>query len=171
MKDKRVLAYKQTEWTKAFLSEKDNLNFLLPQFKTNIEHIGATSINNCRSFRNVDILISVNKFADIYTIAMLLNSKEYKELPELSNVNCRVLIKRHKVNGFGVTVRVVEHASETYNRFITFKLLLKDDFDKVQAYNYFRENLFEKVNHDIAEYNRIKYDYINSYLDEQCKFE
>ena len=155
MKDKRVLSYNQTEWEKVFVSEKDNLLFLLPQYKMNIEHIGATSINNCRSFRNVDILISVNNFADVHTIAMLLNSKEYKELPELSDMNCRVLVKKHKVNKTGITVRVVEYASNTYNRFIMFRTLLKDDYNKVQAYNYFRENLFEEVNHNIAKYNQI----------------
>ena len=170
-KDNRVLSYKPNEWEKAFVMEKDNLSFLLPQFKINIEHIGATSISNCRSFRNVDILVSVNNFADIYTIAMLLGSKEYKELPDLGDMNCRVLVKKHKVNGCGVTVRVVEHASITYNRIVSFKLLLQGSFDKTQAYNYFRETLFKKVNHNIAEYNRIKYDYINSYIDEMCKFE
>ena len=171
MKDKRVLSYKHEDWQKAFLMEKDNLIFLLPQYKMNIEHIGATAIKNCRSFRNVDILIAVSNFADIYTIAMLLASKEYKELPELGNMNCRVLTKKHKVNNCGVTVRVVEYASETYNRFIMFKVLLNEDFEKVQGYNYFRENLLTKVNFDIAEYNRIKYDYINSFIDEACKFE
>ena len=170
-KDKRILSFKSADWEKAFSIEKDNLLFLLPQYKMNIEHIGATSINNCRSFRNVDILISVNNFADIYTIAMLLASKEYKELPELGNINCRLLVKRHKVNGCGVTVRVVEYASETYRRFIMFRTLLNEDYNKVQGYNYFRENLIKKVEFDIAEYNRIKYDYINSFLDENCKFE
>ena len=171
MKDSRILSYKHEDWEKAFASEKENLIFLLPQYKMNVEHIGATSINNCRSFRNVDILIAVNNFADIYTIAMLLASKEYKELPELGDMNCRVLVKKHKVNGCGVTVRVVEHASETYKRFVMFKVLLNEDFEKVQGYNYFRENLLKKVNFDIAEYNRVKYDYINSFLDEACKFE
>ena len=171
MKDKRTLSYKHEEWEKAFSIEKDNLTFLLPQYKMNVEHIGATAINNCRSFRNVDILIAVSNFADIYTIAMLLASKEYKELPELGSMNCRVLTKKHRVNGCGVTVRVVEYASETYRRFIMFKVLLNDDFDRVQGYNYFRENLLERVNYDIAEYNRIKYDYINAFLDEACKFE
>lgn len=80
MKDKRVLSYKHEDWEKAFLMERDNLIFLLPQYKMNIEHIGATAIKNCRSFRNVDILIAVSNFADVYTIAMLLASKEYKEL-------------------------------------------------------------------------------------------
>lgn len=171
MKKKEVLAYNHKDWSKAFQMERDNILFLLPQYKITIEHIGATSVNNCRSFRNVDILVSVHNFADVYTITMLLASKEYKELPELSDINCRVLAKKHKVNDCGVTVRVVEYASDTYNRFISFKLFLKDSFDAVQKYNLFREALFEKVEHNISEYNRIKYDYINSLLDENYKFE
>ena len=81
-----VLQYHPSDWDKAFLSEKDNLFFLLPQFKFNVEHIGATSIPNCRSFRNIDILLSLNRFEDILTVAMLLNSKDYKEIKEFDEL-------------------------------------------------------------------------------------
>ena len=166
-----VLQYHPSEWDKAFLSEKDNLLFLLPQFKFNVEHIGATSIPNCRSFRNVDILLSLNRFEDILTVAMLLNSKDYKEIKELSSVDCVVLTKRTKVNGCGITLRVVEYASLTYNRFIAFKTLLRESFDKTQKYNLFRETLFKESDRNISKYNQVKYDYINSVIDENYKFE
>ena len=166
------LEYHPVDWDKAFISERDNLLFLLPQFKVNIEHIGATSINNCRSFRNIDILVSAHEFTDVHTIAMMLCSKEYKELKELSTMDCVVLVKKYKVNKrYGVTVRVVQYASNIYNRFISFKLLLKDSYDRVQKYNFFREQLFKQVNFNIAEYNKVKYDYINSLIDDNYKFE
>ncbi len=166
------LEYHPVDWDKAFISERDNLLFLLPQFKVNVEHIGATSVNNCRSFRNVDILVSTHNFTDIHTIAMMLCSKEYKELKELSTIDCVVLVKKYKVNKrYGVTVRVVQYASNIYNRIVSFKLLLKDSYDRVQKYNLFREQLFKQVNSNIAEYNKVKYDYINSLLDDNYKFE
>ena len=165
-----VLEYRPKEWQKAFISERDNLLFLLPQFKFNVEHIGATSVLNGRSFRNVDILISVHNFADIYTIAMILASKDYKELPELGDLNCRVLVKKTKVNSCGITLRVVEHASNTYNRIVSFKYYLSD-YDHIQKYNLFRESLFKSVKRNISEYNKVKYDYINSLIDENYKFE
>ena len=166
-----VLQYHPSDWDKVFISERDNLLFLLPQFKFNVEHIGATSIPNCRSFRNVDILVSLNRFEDLLTVGMLLNSKDYKEIKELSTSDCVVLSKRTKVNGYGVTVRVVEYASMTYNRFIAFKTLLRESFDRTQKYNLFRETLFEETDRDITKYNKIKYDYINSIIDENFKFE
>ena len=171
MKKKKLLSYDIEKWKTAFNQEKTNILFLLPNYKVNVEHIGATSVNNCRSFRNVDILVSTSNFADIYTIAMILGTKDYKELNELSDLNCRVLARRNKINGCGVTIRVVEYASLTYNRFISFKLYLNDSYEHVQKYNYFREALFEKTNHNISEYNKIKYDYINAVLDENYKFE
>lgn len=90
------LEYKPELWSKIFVAERDNLHFLLPQFRFNVEHIGATAVANCRSFRNVDILLSVHDFKDISTVSMLLASKEYKVIEEYSTVECIVLVKRYK---------------------------------------------------------------------------
>ena len=166
-----VLQYHPVMWEKAFISERDNLRFELPKFRVTIEHIGATSVNNCRSFRNVDILLSVHNFEDIFTVAMILGSKDYRELRDLNTIDCVVLAKKTKVYGFGVTVRVVQYASNFYNRINCFQIYLKESRARVLRYNEYREVLFEKVHRNIAEYNRIKYDYINSIIDENFKFE
>ena len=171
MEKTKYLEFRPEEWDKAFISERNNLLFLLPQFKINVEHIGATSVNGCRSFRNVDILVSTHNFIDIHTIGMLLESKEYREIKEQSTVDCVVLVKKKKVNKMGVTVRVVEYASKTYSRIMAFKVLLQENYSRVVNYNNFREGLITKVNFDIAKYNEIKYDYINQQVDENFKFE
>ena len=165
-----LLDYKPTEWGKAFSKEKDNLLFLLPQYRFNVEHIGATAVNSCRSFRNVDILISVHNFSDIYTLAMILNSSEYKEIRELSSLDCVVLVKRTKVEGVGITLRIVEYASDIYNRFCAFMILLRESYDRVQKYNNFRETLIQQYPNDIKKYNEAKIDYINSIIDSKFKF-
>lgn len=166
----QILRYRPKEWVKAFKSERSNLLFLLPQFKMNIEHIGATAVPNCRSFRNVDILISVHDFADISTIAMLLQTKEYV-LVDQSDINCVVLAKKRKVLGERITVRVVQYASDTFNRFHAFDIYLRESIENVYHYNIFRENLFRETAYDIKRYNETKYDYINSHIDEMFKFE
>lgn len=166
-----VLEYHPTTWEKVFATEVNNLRFNLPKFRFNIEHIGATSVNNCRTFRNVDILLSVHDFKDIYTISMILQSKEYREVKEMSTVDCVVLSRKAKLYGCGVTLRIVQHASPTYNRFICFQIYLKESFTRVMKYNEFRETLFEQVKYNINEYNKVKYDYINSLIDENFKFE
>lgn len=139
------LEYKPSLWSEVYQQEKDNLLFLLPQFKVNIEHIGATAVNSCRSFRNVDILVSTSTFNDIYSVTNVLGAKEYKEMRSLSSIDCLVLIKKHKVNGVGVTVRVVEHASDVYNRIHAFLILLKESYYRVQKYNQFRETLISQI--------------------------
>ena len=166
-----IFEYKPQQWEQAFASERDNLLFNLPQFKFNVEHIGATSINNCRSFRNVDILLSTKNFVDSSTIAMMLESKDYKRLPELSTIDCIVLVKKSKVFGCGITLRVMEYASLTYRRFLAFKTLLRESYARVQKYNEFRKTLFTRVNHDIKKYNEGKINYINNLLEENYKFE
>ena len=80
-RDVEYLDYHPTEWDRIFKKEYNNIHFLLPDMKIYVEHIGATSINGCRSFRNVDVLVSTQSFADIYTAKMLLCIDEYKELP------------------------------------------------------------------------------------------
>ena len=165
------LEYKPELWSKIFVAERDNLHFLLPQFRFNVEHIGATSVANCRSFRNVDILVSVHNFVDISTVAMLLLSKEYREIKEMSTIDCVVLVKKQKVYGCGITVRVVEYASMIYRRIMAFKQILRSSFDRAIKYNQFRETLFERYHTDINKYNEAKYDYINSLIDERYKFE
>lgn len=168
---REYLEYHPEEWTKIFKSEVNNIHFLLPKFTLNIEHIGATSVNNCRSFRNVDILVSTHDLADLYTVVMLLTNKEYKELKELSNKDCVVLVKKYKYKKIGVTVRVVEYGSETYNRIIAFKTLLQESYEKVIKYNNFRERLFVESGGDIQRYNEVKYGYINSMIDDNYRFE
>lgn len=165
------LQYTPTKWDKAFASERDNILFYIPNIKINVEHIGATSIPNCRSFRNVDILVSVHNFVDISTVSMLLQSKDYKELKELSSIDCVVLVKKQKVYGCGITVRVVEYASMLYRKIMAFKAILRSSFDRTILYNQFRETLFAKNHKDIKKYNEVKYAYINGLVDERYKFE
>ena len=171
MKDESILQYTPAKWEKAFKSEKDNLLFCLPNFKVTIEHIGATAVNSCRSFRNVDILLSTHDYGAVSTIAMVLKSKEYKELKELSTLDCIVLVKKSKVYGCGITLRIVQYASMTYRRITCFKIFLKESYDCVQRYNIFREAAIKTANFDIKEYNKMKYNYINSILDERFRFE
>ena len=165
------LQYTPVKWDKAFASERDNLLFCIPNIKINVEHIGATSVPNCRSFRNVDILVSVHNFVDISIVAMLLLSKEYREIKEMSTIDCVVLVKKQKVYGCGITVRVVEYASMIYRRIMAFKQILRSSFDRAIKYNQFRETLFERHHTDVTKYNEAKYDYINSLIDERYKFE
>lgn len=165
------LQYTPVKWDKAFASERDNILFCIPDIKINVEHIGATSVPNCRSFRNVDILVSVHNFVDISTAAMLLLSKDYREIKEMSTIDCVVLVKKQKVYGCGITVRIVEYASMLYRRIMAFKAILKSSFDRTILYNQFRETLFAKNHKDIKKYNEVKYSYINGLVDERYKFE
>ena len=165
------LSYSPDIWNKVFASERDNLLFELPQFKIKVEHIGATSVKNCRSFRNVDILVIAKNFKDISTIAMILSSKDYKELRELSSIYCALLVKKSKVLDCGITVRVVEYGSKIYNRINCFQTYLKKSGINVQQYNIFREESIRRSNMDITKYNKTKYDYINLKIDENFRFE
>lgn len=165
------LEYKPAIWDKIFVNEKANLHFHLPQYKFNVEHIGATSVPNCRSFRNVDIMISLHDFKDIHTVALLLATKEYKIIKERSTPDCMVLAKTQKYQKVGVTIRIVQYAGRWFNRCHAFLTLLRENYDRVIKYNNFREELFVKVNGNIAQYNQIKGNYINSIIDDNFKFE
>lgn len=165
------LNYNPRAWEKAFKEEKNNLLYFLANKKVTIEHIGATSIANCRSNHNVDILISVPKMPDIYTIEALLLSKGYREIKEFSTKDCLVLVKKSKVLDQSITIRIAEYASMIFNRIHAFKIVLKDEYDRVQRYNAFREELLDQCGKNWRKYHRIKVDYINSMIDEYFRFE
>lgn len=161
----KYLEYHAKEWDQIFKDEFNNIHFLLPDMKLKIEHIGATSLSGSYSFRNVDLMIATSSLADIYTAKMMLSVLGYKEMPELGNEQCVVMVKQKKYHKIGVTLRIVEYGSEMYNSFTQFKNLLQTDIHRVNEYNSFRDNLFEEVNKDIKEYNKRKYAFIKKMVE------
>ena len=165
------LTFDPKGWQKAYLTERNNLLYLLSAFKVKIEQIGATSIPSGRSNNNVDILIVADSTAEMSSVAFKLQNNGYTVLDYLETAESSGLVKQEKVEGYGITVRVVARASLTHRRINAFQIYLKEDIKNIRHYNDFREELTKKYKDDWKLYYRRKRDYINAVLDENVKFE
>ena len=158
-------------WDKAYQIEKDNLSYYLRDFKVSINHYGATSILNGRSNRNVDILLCAFSLVDLSSVKVRLESKGYKLVQYEENPDYYVLVAPKKANGYGVSIRLMLYASQTYLRYNAFYLLLKENPELVIRYNNFREEITLKCGKNWRMYWKLKNNYINQVIDENFKFE
>ena len=165
------LKFDPNGWKKSFEEEKINLLFALKDFSVSIKHIGATAYTNGRSDRNVDILLLTKDLKDIYTIQMRLCAKGYKSIEEYSQQDLQVLVKKTKVGGYGVTIRIMEYGSPIHTRYYGFMMLMKDDSGLIHRYNAYRYELQQKCGKDWKKYHELKQDYIEMTIDERCRFE
>ena len=165
------LRFEPSKWEACYTKEKNNLLYLLSNFNIGISHIGATAVAGSRSNRNVDILVVASSIADVSAITLKLRLNGYKFIEYMSNHECSVMVKEHKVNEFGITLRVVAYASNMYNRINAFQTYLHESIMRVRHYNDFREQLLKKYGNDWKSYYRHKKEYINSIIDENFKFE
>ena len=165
-----ALRFDPRGWTEAFKEEKNNLLFYLKSFKVAIKHIGATSYAGGMSNRNVDILIATSTFEDISSIQVRLESKGYKVISK-DQKDLVMLKSAKKVNGYGITIRVMEYASPIFNRFNAFETLLKENNRRVVAYNKYREEIYRRHYQNFDRYQQLKFNYINHLIDEKFRFE
>ena len=157
-------------WDKTFKEEKNNLLYYLSNFKVAIKHIGATAYTGGMSNRNVDILVTTTSFEDISSVQVRLQSKGYKLIPT-DRTDMVLLTGPKRINGYGVSIRIMEYASNIYNRFSAFETLLKEDHKRVTAYNKYRDEINIRCDRDFPKYQELKFNYINALIDEKFKFE
>ena len=166
-----MLRFDPTGWGETFKEERNNLHYYLKDFKIAIVHFGATAYKNGRSNRNVDILITVENIADLSAVVVRLQSKGYKLVNYEEGHECSTLVGPKKILGYGITIKVILYASETFNRYHAFITLLKEHEHLVRLYNEYRYDLAIKCGRDWESYRQLKIDYINLLLEEHFTFE
>lgn len=167
----KALRYDPQGWEDTYITERNNLLYLLSNFDFTIEQIGAGSVTNGRTNRNVDILIAADSIPEVSSIASKLETYGYKPLHYLSHHEISTLVKRTRVKGYGVTIRVVNKASIIHNRIKAFMLYLNENYGHIEKYNEFRLNLYLKYQKNWKLYYKHKMDYISMVLKENFKFE
>lgn len=169
--DMASLEFNPRGWRETFIDEKNNLLYYLKDFKVAINHIGATAYVAGRSNRNVDLLVTTTSLSDLQSVMVRLVSKKYKVIEQSHDGDFYLLVGPNKVQGYGVSVRLMVYASNIFNRYQAFITLLKEDNNRVLRYNDFRLELLETYGSDWQKYNQMKQNYINLMIDENYKFE
>ena len=157
-------------WNAAYKEEKNNLLYYLKDFKVAIKHIGATAYPGGMSNRNVDILITTTSMQDISSVQVRLESKGYKLL-DSSSTDIVMLKSSRLVNGYGITIRIMEYASSIYNRYAAFEILLKENKHRITKYNKYRDDISVIYYTNFKKYQELKLNYINHLIDVHFKFE
>ena len=161
--------YKFSEnWRQFFQKEKAILsNALSDQKISMIEHIGATSVVLCNTAGTIDILLSIPSDLDLFTVKNVLSIRGYIFVEEKSTTTTLFFLRRDENGHIVATVRLVEYASDDYNKYKLFKFYLKEKDSHVTKYNDFRYTLAVNSKGNHQEYEKGKAAYIESIL-ENC---
>ena len=149
--------YKFSEsWSAFFQKEKAILsNALSDQKISKIEHIGATSVVLSNTAGTIDILLSIPSALDLFTFKNLLSVRGYFFVADKSSNTVFFFLRRDENGHIVATVRLVEFASDDYNKFKLFKFYLKEKDEHVLKYNDFRYTLAVNCNGDRQEYAKL----------------
>lgn len=160
------------KWKICFRIEKDLLLQKLTPFDVfNIEHIGATSALLCDTLGTIDILVSLNDYSDLITVKNFLNVRGYEAIEKACTPNCMFLVRRNEKNDIVATIRIVANGSKSYLKLQAFSEYLKQNKNNALRYNAFRKELLAQCGDNLKAYARIKGNFIESVLEEHCKFE
>ena len=166
-----ILKKYNDKWPEFFDYEKKMVSKYLSRFHVDsIEHIGATSACLCDTTGTIDVLIGLNSFTEVGSVTKKLSENGYTVVDKLSTPTCAFLYRKNADGNIVATFRICENASLTFLKFLGFKFYLSGDPKNAVKYNEFRKTLIEECKGNIKVYNQIKANYINSIIDEFCKF-
>lgn len=160
------------KWKICFSIEKKKLEEKLKGFDVaSIEHIGATSVILCGTLGTIDIVVSLNSIVEVTTVKNYLCKNGYEAIEKGCGNSQAFLVRRNDKNEIVATIRVVPNCSKQYIKLIAFKYYLRQNKNNALKYNEFRQALLETCGNNLAKYKEVKANYINSILEEHCKFE
>ena len=161
------------DWKEYFKSFEEELLVLFMGQKVNtIEHIGATSVVLCGTAGSIDILVSIPDAIEFITLKNILlkRGKGYSFVVSRSDyLNHMFFIKRNKKHEIVATIRIVEYASDEYNRIKGFQQYLKQKSDHVIKYNEFREVALNRCGGNNKKYQLAKENYIKEIVETYTK--
>ena len=158
------------KWKLYFRNEKALLLDALENHKyIKIEHIGATSIVLGDTCGTIDLLLSIRSKVDFFTIKNQICRKGYEFVPTKSDNDMFFFIRRNSKREIIATIRLVEYASDIYNRIKMFQFYLREKDEHVLKYNEFKHALVMKDKKNIKQYEDAKKAYIQSKLEMHCK--
>ena len=157
------------KWPLLFEKEKNLLKKALRDQKIEkIEHIGATSIERCDTLGTIDVLISVRSFLDFVTIKNVLVKKGYQYIANKSDdLKDMFFIRRDEKNQIIASFHLVEYASKLYQEYLLFAFYVKEGRNAL-TYNKIREDILEKYQGDLKQYQKEKAEYIRYVIDNFC---
>ncbi len=140
-----------------FLTEKENLEFLLGNYVKRISHIGSTAIKSIKTKPIVDILIEIDFNNKDIVKGILLNNHYIlmSEAPDKISFNKGYTINGYADNVFHIHIKKFGDCDELY-----FRDYLNDNLQKAKEYEKLKSELYDKYKPNRDLYTAGKTDFV-----------
>jgi len=162
MDEKVYLSDYNIEWENQFNSEKELLQFYLPDVF--IEHIGSTSIKGMRAKPIIDMLLGVITYPPPEETLIILEKSGYYDFSEEAKVKEHgrlYLAKRGTVN---YNVHVTEYLGGFWHHIIRFRNYLREHEDEALEYSRIKQYILNKGIDNLVKYSQEKEIYLSNII-------
>jgi GrpB-like predicted nucleotidyltransferase (UPF0157 family) len=151
-------------WPKLFEVEKKRLLLALGEMIIEIEHIGSTSITGMAAKPLIDMMATVNSFADYKSAIEPLKKLGYEYIPERVFTD-RVFFPKGPSKNRTYHLSIVEKNSKTWNDALSFRDYIRANKGKREEYLKLKEKLAKLYANDRTLYTKGKEAFIESVLE------
>ena len=156
-----------SNWSKMFEEEKENLKKIFKDLAIEIEHIGSTSVEGLSAKPIIDVAVGVENLKDFEKI------KEYFKQPysvKEDSVSDEILIRRRIAEDITThLIHVMEVDGKRYQDTIKFRNYIRKHKDVLKEYEELKKELAEKYADNRNMYTSSKNDFIQNVLKEAYK--
>lgn len=163
MQDHFEIVEYDPEWKRSFLAEREQLkNYFLEAVA--IEHVGSTAIPGQWAKPIIDIFIAVPVLEDISYYEAILSRPLYSFVN--TGMPGRFLFAKYSDGIWTHNLHILPYSESFYSRNeFLFLNYLKKDHDLIMRYGNLKQHLKEDPALSIAEYTRLKTDFIQEVVD------
>ena len=151
-----------SNWSKMFEEEKENLKNIFKDLAIEIEHIGSTSIEGLSAKPIIDIAIAVKNLSDFENI------REYFKEPYSVKEDsvCDEILIRKRVGSDETThlIHVMEVEGKRYQDTIKFRNYIRKHKNVLNEYENLKKELAEKYADNRKMYTSSKNDFIQNII-------
>lgn len=148
-------------WNKSFTSEKKNLQKILGNFVTDIQHIGSTSIIGMKAKPIIDIAVGVKSMKQKTKYIRLLTKAGYIFRP-FGNTNTHLLFVKGKESSRTHHIHLMKYDGVIWKHDLFFRDYLSTHKSVANRYMKLKEKLANQFANNRRSYTDSKSDFIKS---------
>lgn len=156
-----------SNWTKEFAKEKENLSKIFGNIAIEIEHIGSTSVEGLSAKPIIDIAVAVNKLNDFDKVKEYFEKEPYSVKED--SVDDEILIRKGSEDNRTHFIHVMELNSKRYQDTIIFRNYLRNNITALEAYEKLKEDLANKYADNRKMYTASKNEFIKKIIEKAYK--
>ena len=157
------------EWKNEYLKEKNTLKNVLKNYNIDIQHVGSTSIINCKAKPIIDIAIGVPNLEYGKKLVPILQNIGY-HYDGRHDFGVRYFLKKCENNTETYFIHIEDKNSRIWQNHILFRNYMNLNPEEVRKYSDLKETLAKKFYNDRKSYTKAKEGYIEKIIDNAFKY-